>query len=1582
MKYRYILSAVTAIVIFCVNIACAQLVSDNNFMQGKFLEVVVAPNGAWGNTVAPPAGYHTFSGGATSGYTDPVTGTAYFGSSTMDFQYDASHDGWATAAAGSVNYYGPYFLPGTPFDGWSVQVNGVRSDAYYYTYGFYNEPGGTLTGTNTTNTNVGGRHIGTWEGTAGPGGLLKIREMNRVDTLSSWDVVTIVFTNTSGATMPGLYYFVNADPDDDEVHAGSFPTNNKIYYQNDYRHRVMAESRPPSIHQDAYSSLCTRDCRAKALIYGSWFSYSGSPVGNNLDQVYAETATSMGTPYTYVLGTFTYDQDIAYGLIYNLGDLAAGDSAIISFAWQFKDSTCTDSAFPDPVLVVNNVEVNTNDTFLACSDMSVSSLPVSVKYGDDKDWSWASWTWSPSTGLSSTTGVTNTVNIGALTGPVTYTVTGNDSITGMHSCNTYVLYFTVVPCFAAVNNGPLCFGDTLRLDATGDSIGATYQWFNPGGTMAGTLHHMVIFPANYSDSGTWVLVRTMGGAHDTARTHVIIHWKPTLTLSSNAPLCFGMVDTLRLFETPDSAGETFSWTGPAGFVSTLANPTLPGYTAADTGIYTVIATSMFGCKDTAKIDAGITSQPPTPVLTGVTSYCSGSPFVPFTVTGYTGTLYWYPSGTGGVGTTTAPTVNTSYGGTYTFWVGQTVGACASLRDSITVKVIVTPAPPTFTGTSTYCQYDTYVAPTAIGSNILWYTAPTGGVGSPTVPIVNTSVPGVTTLYATQSDSGCTSTRGSFVITVHVKPLPPTITGTTVYCQGDVPIPFTLTGVTGTVLWYTAGTGGVGSSTPTPINTATPGVTTYWVSQTNGFCESDRVSISVLVHPTPPAPVITGTASYCQYDTYVPPTATGTNILWYPTATGGSGSSTVPFINTAILGADTIYASQTDSGCISPRGMFIVIVHPTPAMPILSGQHTYCQNDPFIPFSVTSVTATLYWYASGTGGVGSTTAPTVNTAVPGVYSFWVSQSNGFCESSRDSITVIVHPTPAMPVITGKTVYCQQDTFVAPLTTATGTGIIKWFFTAGGVTTSTAPTISTVFPGTVTIYANQTDSGCVSPTDSIVITINPKPLPPNITDSPDYYCPGMPFVPYTIIAGTNVIWYTTDTATIGDTTKPTVNTAIPGMHYVWVTQTVGGCISNKTMVTVTVYDSVIAGFTDQIKLGCNGDSVQFINTSTGANVYEWKFGDGYSIDGTNPLHIYHNQGTFTITLYSRSATCEDSIKHSITLNHPLSASFAIAPSDTICQNTPVTFTSTVSAISPTYLWNFNDGTTATSANALHTYPIHGVYTVSLSVTDYIPCTVTVDRIVTVDTLSGIKLDMTDSVFCKGTFSTFTGLFASFGNNGVIWDFGDGSDTLRNRNPVSYGFDHADSFYVTVIAKYRACPETSARRKILVLPQPQIDLGNDTTICPGGDPILVTDKINNTTAGASWKWNTGQTSPAIYIGAPGVYKATVDLKGCYNTDSIIVSSDCYMNIPNVFTPNGDGVNDYFYPRQYLTKGLTSFKMDIFNRWGQLIFETNTLDGRGWDGKFNDVDQPEGVYIYMIDGIFKDGQKEHHQGNITLLR
>jgi gliding motility-associated-like protein len=107
-----------------------------------------------------------------------------------------------------------------------------------------------------------------------------------------------------------------------------------------------------------------------------------------------------------------------------------------------------------------------------------------------------------------------------------------------------------------------------------------------------------------------------------------------------------------------------------------------------------------------------------------------------------------------------------------------------------------------------------------------------------------------------------------------------------------------------------------------------------------------------------------------------------------------------------------------------------------------------------------------------------------------------------------------------------------------------------------------------------------------------------------------------------------------------------------------------------------------------------------------------------------------------------------------------------------------------------------------------------------------------------------------------------------------------------------------------------------------------------------------------------------------------------GCAATGSILISKDCYMDLPNAFTPNKDGVNDYFFPRQMLAAGLEQFRLQIFNRWGQLLFETSSPEGRGWDGGYNGQPQPAGVYVYQISLSFSNGTSEQYRGNVSLLR
>jgi len=247
----------------------------------------------------------------------------------------------------------------------------------------------------------------------------------------------------------------------------------------------------------------------------------------------------------------------------------------------------------------------------------------------------------------------------------------------------------------------------------------------------------------------------------------------------------------------------------------------------------------------------------------------------------------------------------------------------------------------------------------------------------------------------------------------------------------------------------------------------------------------------------------------------------------------------------------------------------------------------------------------------------------------------------------------------------------------------------------------------------------------------------------------------------------------------------------------------------------------------------------------------------------------------------------------------------------------------------------------------------------------------------------ISVTDTVFCLGTYITFQAAGQGGDSTSINWNFGDGF-SIHNLSTVSHAFLQVGVFTVAATANSAVCPDATAKKVITVFPDPVVDLGPDTSICPGSNPLIIGEQQTGGFGAQKpgWRWNTGQTTQSITVTSPGLYYLTVNLNGCLATDSILVANDCYLDIPNAFTPNGDGVNDYFFPRSLLSRGLTEFSMNIYNRWGGLIFQTASLDGRGWDGRFNGMPQPEGVFIYVIDAKFKDGQHEHHQGNLTLLR
>lgn len=458
-------------------------------------------------------------------------------------------------------------------------------------------------------------------------------------------------------------------------------------------------------------------------------------------------------------------------------------------------------------------------------------------------------------------------------------------------------------------------------------------------------------------------------------------------------------------------------------------------------------------------------------------------------------------------------------------------------------------------------------------------------------------------------------------------------------------------------------------------------------------------------------------------------------------------------------------------------------------------------------------------------------------------------------------------------------------------------------------------------------------------------------------------------------------------------PSVQLSDRGDYYIYAID-VQGCVSDTVKYNFDVLTGVAAGFNYKIKEGCEEDTIVFTNSSINNNAQVWSFGDNTPNSTLqDPTHMYtvpkpNNAGrTYTVELAVSNGSCADTTEQDIELNHPIVADFTI-DDDSICQGTIITFDNNSivkPGTIPNYSWDLGFGDKENIPNLSHTrlYNTAGIYHPELTLTDYLGCEAKLQLELVVDSVGGIDFAIDKDNVCLGDEVIFTGDYYSTGANSVVWDFKDGV-VIPDSKQERHSFAEAGTYTVTYSIDYRICPNITKSTDVIVRPYPKLYLGDDTAICPGSDPVYIENKLQSANPGVSYSWNTTtrDVTKGIYVRSPGLYALTAELDGCSTTDTIKVRKNCYIDIPNAFTPNGDGNSDYFLPRQFLSRNITEFSMQVYNRWGEQVFVSDAVDGRGWDGRYNGEMQPVGVYVYTIQVKFGNGVNERYQGNVSLLR
>jgi gliding motility-associated-like protein len=421
----------------------------------------------------------------------------------------------------------------------------------------------------------------------------------------------------------------------------------------------------------------------------------------------------------------------------------------------------------------------------------------------------------------------------------------------------------------------------------------------------------------------------------------------------------------------------------------------------------------------------------------------------------------------------------------------------------------------------------------------------------------------------------------------------------------------------------------------------------------------------------------------------------------------------------------------------------------------------------------------------------------------------------------------------------------------------------------------------------------------------------------------------------------------------------------------------------------------------QVGCLPQTVVFDNNQLNnfpGYTFQWNLGNGVFSNAFDTTIAYTERGTYFPVLTVQTATgCIGTFRDTIVVNGIPQA--AISYSYDPCAITPVTFrnrsTPSPDGIITDLLWNFGDGGTSTLPLALHTYnfPDTGAYNVSLQITDANGCAHDTTIIVDWRPNPIFPLTLTPSDGCLP-------LLAAAPNDNPYpvanyvtqWTYGDGT-TSNQPAPADYYYTTAGEYVrqLIVIAP-NGCRDTfSSAHTALAVPVADFSFAPNP-ITHYNPQVQFTDLSIDA---AQWEWHFGlnripdyryQQNPSFTYADTGVFVVQLVAQhqnGCRDTIEKpldIIPQFTYF-LPNAFTPNGDGKNDGFRGNGVM-QYISEFDMQIFNRWGELIFST-TDPYEAWNGRKNNVGErcQAGVYVVQVQLKGPRGEREQIRGFATIV-
>ena len=1139
---------------------------------------------------------------------------------------------------------------------------------------------------------------------------------------------------------------------------------------------------------------------------------------------------------------------------------------------------------------------------------------------------------------------------------INYTVTVN-------GCATTVTKNVTITAATTISVQPSkiltqCSGTsaTISVVAIGDNL--SYQWYKNANLIAGaTASTYTDNNLINTDAGDYTVVVTGNCGSVTSNASV---WKlnptPEAIITEGFNVALNTTGTINLTANI-GVGLSYRWFRNAQLINTQTSATL---TVTQIGSYTVEVTNTAGCASAISA-ATIVSVMPTITAGGATTFCAGGS-VGISVTTGNGQVFvrWKDANNQTVGTNTLfiATVTGNYSAEINTG-GNNLQTTLSVQVSVNVLPVISIS--SNINPAEVCA-GSNVLLTAIGALSYQWLQDNGAINTAVNGSFTANESGLYSVRATDVN-GCVNLSPATKVLINTAPVASILAqGNTVFCKNNNVV-LTSASNTGNQ-WYKDGVVINGANGISYTANASANYSVEVISVAG--CSAMSAATVVTMNPLPTATITNGIGLVLGDNgivTLAANTGTGLSYTWFLNASIIKGESSRS-INVNQVGTYMVQVTNA-TGCSALSVPSIVGVLPTAS---ISASTEFCAGGSVLISVILAADQTMVRWKDANGITVGNATTNFTATTTGSYVAEINTAGGL--QTTQSVKVKVNALPIIDVSSNlvPASICAGGTVGL---TATGGISYQWIQDNNAITiaSATANYLASL-SGTYTVIASNSN-GCIATSSAISVTVNALPKLTAVTGVQQVCAASKIVYANTTTGG---VWSsgTTSIATISTTGIITgVSAGISTISYT--VTNASGCVTVVTReVTVNALPTV-ASITGTQEV-CVGLTTAFANATTGG---VWSSGttNVATVNGSGVVSGV-SAGTATISFtVTNISGCVTVVTREVPVN-ALPTVAAIKGTQEVCVGLTTAFTSTTTS----GVWS--SGTTSVATVNASSGVVSGVSagtaTISYRVTNLSGCITTVTRDVTVNTfLTVAPITGVQQVCFQATTpfaSTTTG--GVWSSNNITAATIDAGGIITGRQSgtatISYTVTNAVGGCVTIVT-----------RDITVNALPVITAtANPTLVNKGQNTQLNVSAVGNI---ASFVWSpsggtltTNPASTTVRVTQNTTYTVTAtSTAGCIATANVAVTTkdDIYLETVNVFTPNGDGINDKF-----VIKNLDLYpnnKLQVFDRTGKIIYEQNNY-ANNWDGTVNGKLLTKDTYFYVL---IVNGQVVK-KATITLVR